>query len=180
VNQTGNMIVTYTGKMINPLDLKPEDVSIEDIAHSLSNLCRYTGHTNKFYSVAEHSVLVSYFLGNVDKDGALCALLHDSCEAYVGDLSRPLQTALGITDAVQELQCKINLTILQGLGLKRCTQAAETEIYRTDNNIIKDELNALTTYKSEPWQNVKVEGWAPAYARMRFIERFQELGGKLF
>ena len=49
-------IQTFTGKRMYPLDPKPEDICIEDIAHALSNICRFTGHTKKFYSVGEHSI----------------------------------------------------------------------------------------------------------------------------
>ena len=55
-------IRTFTGKTINLIMPKEEDIDILDIAHGLSNVCRYNGHCSKFYSVAEHSVLLSYKL----------------------------------------------------------------------------------------------------------------------
>lgn len=82
-------IRTFTGKLVNPLDMQPEDFDIRDIAHHLSNLCRYTGAVPTFYSVAQHSVIVArYFL---KKEERLAGLLHDAAEAYINDLSSPLK-----------------------------------------------------------------------------------------
>lgn len=75
--------------------------SIEEIAHSLSNLCRFTGQTSRFYSVLEHSLLVWELAG-----GCRTALLHDASEAYVGDVASPLKRIIPaykvIEDNVQE------------------------------------------------------------------------------
>jgi len=79
---------TYTGRMIDPLNLRPADVDIIDVAHALSNTCRFGGHTRSFYSVAEHSLLVSHL---VPHEHALCGLLHDAPEAYLGDVIWPLK-----------------------------------------------------------------------------------------
>lgn len=83
-------ISTYTGKRINPLAPDPDQICIEDIAHALSQLCRWTGHTRRFYSVAQHSVLVS---GLSNPGHKLIGLLHDAPEAYITDLNRPLKNS---------------------------------------------------------------------------------------
>ena len=54
-----DFITTWTGKRFNPLKPDATKVDIRDIAHALSQLCRFGGHCTKFYSVAEHSILVS-------------------------------------------------------------------------------------------------------------------------
>ena len=83
-------IETYSGIRFYFLDPKPAMVSIEDIAHALSNSCRYTGHCKKFYSVAEHSVAVSELLAIDAKAG----LLHDASEAYLADIASPVKPYL--------------------------------------------------------------------------------------
>lgn len=87
------MILTYTGKLIDPFNVKPEDICIEDIAHGLSLLCRYGGQCNRFYSVAEHSIIMATYPG-FKKWKALEMLLHDAAEAYIGDIIRPVKMAL--------------------------------------------------------------------------------------
>lgn len=69
---------TYTGRTFYPFDPRPEDICIEDIAHSLSNMCRFCGHVREFYSVAEHSVRGASHLYGLN---ALQFLLHDAAEA---------------------------------------------------------------------------------------------------
>src|SRR5258708_39476115 len=64
--------------------------NIEDIAHGLANICRYAGQCKRFYSVAEHSILVSQTAKGFEYE----ALLHDAAEAFVGDISRPLKQML--------------------------------------------------------------------------------------
>lgn len=81
-------IVTKSGKPFDFVDIDVKNVDIEEIAHALSNICRFTGHTKQFYSVAQHSVLVSE---NVPKEDALAGLLHDASEAYLGDMASPLK-----------------------------------------------------------------------------------------
>lgn len=85
----GDWIQTYSGIKFYPLDPMPEDILIEDIAHALSNICRFNGHTKQFYSVAQHSYLVSSQIN--DPKIALAGLLHDASEAYICDIPRPLK-----------------------------------------------------------------------------------------
>lgn len=73
---------TYTGRFFDPRFIAVEDICIEDIAAHLSKLCRYNGACRQFYSVAEHSVLVSRL---VPEEDSLWGLLHDASEAYLGD-----------------------------------------------------------------------------------------------
>jgi uncharacterized protein len=93
----GPVILTYSGRYVEPLDLKVEDVALEDIAHALSNQCRYSGHTRRFYSVAEHSCRVADLLAQrYGSSTALAGLLHDASEAYLIDLPTPLKQSRAI------------------------------------------------------------------------------------
>ena len=104
-------ILTHSGKHFNPFIPKAENVDIEDIAFSLSNLCRFTGHCKQFYSVASHSVITMLILEDefpsASKKVRRAALLHDAHEAYVNDLASPVKRHLPaygeLCDRVQEI-----------------------------------------------------------------------------
>lgn len=89
--RNGHYIRTYTGIQFFPTDPNPADIRIVDIAHALANICRFTGHCRRFYSVAEHSINVSR---TVSPSNALVALLHDATEAYLNDIARPIKVQL--------------------------------------------------------------------------------------
>lgn len=84
-------ILTHTGKHLDLLDPQPDQIDLADIAHGLSHECRFSGQCRTFYSVAQHSVLVSRI---VPADIAFEALLHDATEAYLRDLPSPLKAML--------------------------------------------------------------------------------------
>ena len=87
---------TYTGKRFDPMQMTPEEVSLRDIAHALSLLCRGGGHMKYFYTVGLHSL-------NCAREAAsrgwsdrlvLACLLHDASEAYLSDIIRPVKVHL--------------------------------------------------------------------------------------
>ena len=84
-------IQTQSGKIIDLLHPDPYLLNINDIAHALSHLCRFGGHTREFYSVANHSLLVAL---NVPEEDAMAGLMHDATEAYCQDLVGPLKALL--------------------------------------------------------------------------------------
>lgn len=83
-------LITYTGRTVKPLDLKPSDIVVEDIAHALANIARYNGHTDVRLSVAEHSVRCARRLPKAHPDRPW-VLLHDASEYLLGDLVAPLK-----------------------------------------------------------------------------------------
>lgn len=96
----GDWIETYRGIRFYPLDPKPEDIDIRDIAHALSLKCRFNGHCSRFYSVAEHCVRATTEMENINRLYAsyprvlLHVLLHDAGEAYLPDVPRPIKPSL--------------------------------------------------------------------------------------
>lgn len=91
MNIRGHQVLVHSGRYVSLINPDPATIEIEDIAHALSNLCRYTGHVRDFYSVAQHSVGVSKI---VPRQDMLAGLMHDATEAFVGDVARPLKDML--------------------------------------------------------------------------------------
>ena len=101
-----NAICTAAGLTFRFDAPSPDDISFEDVASSLSKICRFTGHTKEFYSVAEHSCLVMQIVndlmgGEAPREIQVAALLHDAPEAYVNDVSTPLKRMLPDYRAVE-------------------------------------------------------------------------------
>lgn len=84
-------IQTYTGRKFYPLSPRAEDIDIVDIAHALSQKCRFTGHCSEFWSVANHSITVA---DECTGKNALIALMHDAAEAYMPDVASPIKSLL--------------------------------------------------------------------------------------
>jgi len=103
-NRQGGWISTYSGRPFWPCDPRIEDVATEDIAHALSLQCRFAGHCDTFYSVAEHCFRASMI---VPYEDALWALLHDAPEAYLIDLPRPLKYTPGLAEMYQECEAAL-------------------------------------------------------------------------
>ncbi len=85
------IIQTHSGQDINLLRPREHDINFRDIAFSLAKLCRFSGHTTSFYSVAQHSVLVADCL---PPELQAYGLLHDAHEAFIGDTTSPVKRAL--------------------------------------------------------------------------------------
>lgn len=82
-----------SGKHVDPLNLRPMDLDIRDIAHNLSLLCRYTGSFPFHYSVAQHSLLVVDLMRKDEHapNTLLAGLLHDAAEYVFGDVNYHLK-----------------------------------------------------------------------------------------
>jgi phage pi2 protein 07 len=130
-------IRTYHGLEFDFVDPKPEQVCIEDIAHALSNICRFTGHTPNHYSVAEHSILVSYY---VEPQNRLLALLHDASEAYLGDVASPLKQLL---PEYKKLEEKVANVIFEALGVDIVTNKAYNDVKLADNLMLEKEFSHI-------------------------------------
>ena len=109
-------INTFTGKRFDLLTSQPGDVCIEDIFHALSHINRFTGHTRRPYSVAEHSCRVFDIVEAYDygPDALRWALMHDASEAYLGDVSAPLKSLL---PAYRELEAAVTERINRHFGI---------------------------------------------------------------
>ena len=97
-------VSTRSGRRVALLNPSPSQIVIDDIAHGLAHQCRFNGQTTKFYSVAQHSVLVASIL---PRELRLAGLLHDASEAYLGDIVQPLKELLPEYQAIEANFCQV-------------------------------------------------------------------------
>lgn len=173
----GNWMQTYTGKQYWPIDPRADEVDIIDIAHALSNMCRYGGHCRTFYSVAEHSVLVSQWLRKQghDKPIQLKGLMHDGTEAYCTDVPRPLKHMLAGYDDIEHRNW---LAICERFDISpdmpQCIKDA-------DNEVLLLEAEWLMKPHPAPWNipgkpaDVQLYGLGAGVAKPLFLQTFADL-----
>ena len=171
-------IITYTGHYINPLDPDPDDIHLEDVAHALSLICRFTGHVKHFYSVAQHSVHVSE---NVPKKDALWGLLHDASEAYLADLARPIKHMPGLGDVYRECEARLQAAICKRFDLPEkepeSIKDADILLLHTEQTYLMP--NTPERHKAEETLR-ELSAWEPWLAKERFLKRYAELTDKAF
>jgi hypothetical protein len=177
--QGSDWICTYTGRKFFPLDPDVTQIDIVDIAHALSLVPRYAGHIATFYSVAQHSVLVS---NRCSPSEALWGLLHDASEAYIGDMPRPLKRTEAMApyrDAEKNLQS----VICKCFGLPKTEPPSVKEI---DNRILYTEAAQLFPRRhrdwrdhAEPYPDLEINPLEPKAARSFFLKRYVELTGAI-
>jgi hypothetical protein len=172
--ERGDWMQTFSGRAFYPLDPRSADIDTADIAHALSLLCRYGGHVHRFYSVAEHCVLMSEW---VDPENALAALLHDATEAYVCDVPRPLKRSLV---GYREIEDRVWAVIAVRFGIDL---VLPDQVKEADDRILLTERDALMPNTRYSWAQdwvyeplpVVVAGWPPAEAERRYLDRLAAL-----
>lgn len=175
--RSGPWMVGYWGGKIYPFDVRPGDLSISEIAHALSNLCRFGGHSSRFYSVCEHSCHVS----DLCPPGyRLMGLLHDMTEAVLVDVPRPIKYEL---PHYVETEDRAWIGMAEQFGLPSKIHPLVKAI---DNQMLITERNQLFQ-QNENTRNwpcecnpapIRIQCWPPEVARYQFLERFGHLTGE--
>ncbi len=179
-----DFIELHSGQAFHPLSPDAEQIRIEDIAHALSHLCRFCGHTNTFYSVAEHSVRVARWL---EEQGygpqvVLRGLLHDASEYALSDISSPVKR----TDAFagyRSAEERLMSVICERFGLPEKEPEA---VRKADLVLLATEAKCLMPYRKENWVGLTEEPlyediipWSSAEAKRQFLLMFAAYYGRL-
>lgn len=168
----GDWIQCFSGGQFFPLDPRADEMRIADIAHSLSMQCRYAGHCQRFYSVAEHSVLLAR---QAAPEHRLWALLHDASEAYLVDVPRPVKGSLG---GYKDIESNVMAVIAERFGLRG---PMPEEVHAADVRICVDE-KAQNMAPGPMWGidgleplGVTLRFWSPAEAEEKFLDAYAEI-----
>ena len=170
---------TFTGRNVFPLNMYATDIAIEDIAHSLSNIGRYNGHTSKLYTVGQHSVMMAeYLLEKYGKEKlALSGLLHDAPEAYIGDMPTPLKRLFP-----QFVEAEDRIVAVMEARFKLDYPLDCPEIKEADMRLLATEARDLMG-DPQDWSSLNglvpfektIECWTPDHTEMMFLNAFYGL-----
>jgi len=171
------VINLHSGKWINLIDTNIDDITIHDIARGLANKGHYGGHTPKYFSIAEHSILVSYITGNLQ------GLLHDGSEAYIGDMLYPIKDL--VPDFVL-IEDNLMMKIMNKFNLKynyEDVKSADTLIKGYEwINFFDSDCPFISTTEilsaKEIYKLPSIKYYSPEMARLAFIDRYYELRNK--
>lgn len=171
----GPWIQTYTGRAFYYEDPQPADIHIEDIAQALSNQCRYAGHCCSFYSVAEHSVLVSQQFA--DPELRMIGLLHDATEAYVLDVPKPLKALLPEYERFEHQLWRIIARRFRlATEIPAAVHDADLRMLMTERPQLFPRMLPWPKYEHvKPIEGVRVWGYSPGEARRLFLETFHAI-----
>ena len=160
-------IGTFSGRQVSLTAPKPHQISIEDIAKGLAKLCRFNGQSKWFYSVAQHSVLVSMA---VPKEHALWGLLHDAAEAFLGDLATPVKSLCPDFDVLEN---RMQWAISERFGLSWPMPA---EVKKADLAVLGSEIQSgIFKQHGKEWPkglSIMIEPWDAQESYEKFIKRF--------
>lgn len=158
---------------------KPEesDVTIDDIASATSNICRFSGHLPRFYSVAQHLVNTSRI---VPSALAFDALMHDTAEAFTNDLPTPLKWAF---PAFKDLETEIESAMSKKFGFTfpyaKDVKQADTEMLILEKLYVKEDKSVWPNYEGIEVDHlldlVDLDSWQPRRAKREFLKRYYEL-----
>lgn len=176
-------ILTYSGNYFSFTDIQSNVIKIEDIAHGLSNTCRFAGQCPQFYSVAQHSVLVATLMRDRLDCGPLeqmYGLMHDASEAFMGDMTSPLKRL--IPEYVR-IEAEVQDFILRSVGLverpSRFVKIADLmalAIEKIELVGCTDEWSALSGVEYKPFD---LHPAGPGAAKGLFLKHFDYLTRKI-
>jgi 5'-deoxynucleotidase YfbR-like HD superfamily hydrolase len=176
----GPYLQTVSGRFVNPLDPDPDQLDIADITRALANTCRFGGHCRSFYSVAQHSVIVSELVEQRggDVEDVFAALMHDAAEAYLGDMPHPIKHRSALGEAFKTAEARLEQVMRERFRIKPDVP----DIKRADRALLATERRA---FSAENWHWPELEGvepldleltaWPPDKAARAFAERYAEL-----
>ena len=181
----GATIRIGSGEYFDFLNPDPKLITIGTIARPLSRICRFGGHTDAFYSVAEHCVLASMAAekhGCTDEE-QFAILMHDASESLCGDVVKPLKVLLG--DVYARIEASIERAI--GVAFNIDFEKHHDVIVKFDRAILIVEKHHFFRNDTTKWAGEdtvlkiddNIDCLPPSYACRQFVERFDQLCARI-
>lgn len=198
-------IATYCGVEFFPLAPRWEDVWLDDVAHALGHVCRYNGHCLDFYSVAQHSILVSQYAEKVEPEyltykpiastspfhpgagvpvctpltAAKWGLLHDAAEAYISDICAPIKPwIVNYKEMEEQLQFAIARRFDLPWPMPEVVKYADKAVFRNEADQLMPDCDWWEISPEHPDAGLTIHPVMPSAAESMFIGRFKELFGQ--
>ncbi|MBE6034701.1 MAG: HD domain-containing protein [Clostridiales bacterium] len=172
-------VTTYYKRKFNPTRAVEKDITIGDVAHALSLICRANGHLNIFFSVAQHSINCAMEAKErgFSKKIQLDCLLHDASEAYIGDVITPLKIQL---NTYKDYEKALQATVLKALGVGPPKEEDEKIIKEIDSCMLYHEFKLLhgeLVFKTEPEIHITISETEVPHNQIeaQFIQLYREL-----
>lgn len=172
-------VTTYYKRKFNPTKAVEKDITIGDVAHALSLICRANGHLKIFFSVGQHSINCALEAKErgLSKKLQLDCLLHDASEAYIGDVITPLKIQL---NAYRNYENALQETVLNALGVEPPSKEEEKIIKQIDNCMLYYEFKLLhgeLLFKEEPKIHISISEKEIPHSEIeaQFIELYRQL-----
>ena len=174
------VVQTYSGRFINVLDIQPGDVDVQDIAHSLSLQCRFNGHCERFYSVAQHCVLGARML---PLGRRLKFLKHDAPEYLTTDIPSPLKPHI---EGFKSIETYVHGKIEEAFGLD-AEATSDAEVKEVDMRMLATEFRDVRRKKGDTsvWLSLsgikpfdfKIRPWSPKKAEREYLRMYRKCIG---
>lgn len=149
-------IQARSGTIVDLVDPQPEQIKTSDIAHSLARLCRFTGHTRDFYSVAQHTCLVEGLIPRSNDRLRALAILHDTAEAYTGDVVTPIKHL--IKPWFAPIEERLMSAIYAHYNIDPPVEVEQEIIKWADHSILLTERRDLMEPTKDDWSQWCVQG----------------------
>ena len=162
LHELDGCINTASGRKLNLLDPRPEQISIHDISRGLAYNSHFGGQTPRFFSIAQHCILVCELMPTSLKNNPelmMLALLHDASEAYLGYMVKPLKVRLSKFQLIENH--------MMGVILRkyRLNQELLPKVKEYDLKAQEFEYNAF-------YKNQHIEYYPPEKARAEFMRHY--------
>lgn len=169
----GPTILLAGGTYFDFLAPDASEFTIEDIAHGLSNVCRFAGQCRHYYSVAHHSVLVSQL---VPAEDAFAGLMHDAAEALIGDVSKPLKDLLPDYRRIEKaVEAAVFARFGAPLAIPASVKQADLVMLATEQHLLMPDREGRSYAGGHAPLDIRIPELSPADAKALFLRRYEEL-----